>query len=144
MDKYLITTLFLLILIPPLWAQDTGNIVVEVNEISKPTQGPIYFMLFDTEEGFPREVNFARLVGKVEVDDDKALYRFENLPYGIYAVAIFQDENGNGEIDRNFVGFPKEPIGASNMYKLGKPSFEKSQIRLDRPEVFAKLKFLID
>lgn len=36
------------------------------------------------------------------------------LPPGRYAAQAFQDLNGNGKIDRNFLGIPKEPVGFSN------------------------------
>lgn len=36
------------------------------------------------------------------------------LPPGDYAVQVYQDENDNHSVDRNFLGFPREPIGFSN------------------------------
>jgi uncharacterized protein (DUF2141 family) len=39
---------------------------------------------------------------------------FENIPPGTYAIAIFLDENGNGKIDTNLFGIPKEKYGFSN------------------------------
>lgn len=51
------------------------------------------------------------------------------VPHGRYAVSIFQDINGNGELDQNFLGIPKEPVGFGNNYKpLGKPAFESALI----------------
>jgi len=32
-----------------------------------------------------------------------------NVPYGKYGVTIYQDMNGNGESDMNYLGIPKEP-----------------------------------
>ena len=32
-----------------------------------------------------------------------------NLPAGIYGIQVFHDENGNGELDANLLGIPKEP-----------------------------------
>lgn len=58
-------------------------------------------------------------------------------PAGDYAVLLFQDDNGNGELDRNFIGIPREPIALSNGYRpKGPPSFQRARIRLseDRPE----------
>jgi uncharacterized protein (DUF2141 family) len=46
---------------------------------------------------------------------------------GQYAVSIFQDENGNGKLDSNFIGIPKEPYGFSNnLRKMLPPSFEEA------------------
>jgi uncharacterized protein (DUF2141 family) len=51
------------------------------------------------------------------------------MPHGTYAVSIFQDTNGNGKLDQNFLGIPREPFGFGNNYKpLGKPDFEKAAV----------------
>lgn len=143
MDKYIALSILLFIK-APLLAQDTGQIVVEVTNVKSPSAGPLYLMLFDTKEGFPREIDMARQVVKLAADNDQLNYTFESLPYGRYALSIFQDQNGNRSIDSNFAGFPKEPIGASNMERLGRPSFDKCQILLDQPSVKTQLKFLIN
>ena len=39
---------------------------------------------------------------------------FDDLPEGEYAISIFHDENNNNELDTNFLGIPKEGLGASN------------------------------
>ncbi|MBO0931994.1 DUF2141 domain-containing protein [Fibrella aquatilis] len=52
-----------------------------------------------------------------------------NVPQGKYAISIYQDVNGNGKLDQNFLGIPKEPIGFGNNYKpFGKPKFESASI----------------
>ena len=38
---------------------------------------------------------------------------FEAVPQGAYAIAVFHDENGNNQMDKNFLGIPKEGYGAS-------------------------------
>ena len=49
-----------------------------------------------------------------------------NLPDGKYALAVFHDKNSNNELDTNFIGIPKEPIGFSKakMKLFGPPSFK--------------------
>jgi uncharacterized protein (DUF2141 family) len=41
------------------------------------------------------------------------------------AISAFQDENSNGKLDRNFMGMPKEGVGASIDAKgsFGPPKF---------------------
>jgi uncharacterized protein (DUF2141 family) len=39
---------------------------------------------------------------------------FDEVPDGKYAISIFLDENGNGKMDTNFLGIPKEKYGFSN------------------------------
>ncbi|KQQ87906.1 DUF2141 domain-containing protein [Massilia sp. Leaf139] len=50
----------------------------------------------------------------------------KDVPAGTWAVLAYQDENGNGELDRNLIGIPKEPYGFSRdaRSKFGPPSFE--------------------
>ena len=55
-----------------------------------------------------------------------------DLPYGNYAISIYQDSNENGELDRNFIGIPKEPIAFGNNHRpFGEPDFESSTITFD-------------
>lgn len=45
---------------------------------------------------------------------------------GAYGLVLYHDENGNGRIDRNLIGIPKEGFGFSNNPKifLSAPSFK--------------------
>ncbi len=49
-----------------------------------------------------------------------------NLPPGRYALALYHDMNDNWKLDKNFVGYPKEPYGFSNNYRpiFSGPKFE--------------------
>ena len=49
----------------------------------------------------------------------------DNLPEGEYALAVFHDENGNNELDTNWLGIPREAYGFSKgkVKLLGPPSF---------------------
>ena len=37
-----------------------------------------------------------------------------SLPEGVYAAQVMHDLNGNGELDANFLGMPREPWAFSN------------------------------
>lgn len=50
--------------------------------------------------------------------EGKATLIFPRLPHGSYAVIVFHDENGNDDLDHNFMRFPAEPLGCSNGFKL--------------------------
>jgi uncharacterized protein (DUF2141 family) len=70
-------------------------------------------------------------------------FRFTAIPPGEYAFVSFQDLNGNGEADFNFVGMPKEPFALSN--DAGKklvppPDFDDAKVKIvDGPEVTVRL-----
>ncbi|WGK66236.1 DUF2141 domain-containing protein [Croceiramulus getboli] len=120
----------------------TGNIMVKVTEIEK-VEGAIYFLIYKTDEGFPKEKDKAYKMGKVTDYKTNASYTFENIPYGTYAIAFFQDENGNGILDDNFIGIPKEPVGVSNITSMGKPSFKKCKFELKENEKEMTLQMVI-
>jgi len=54
------------------------------------------------------------------------------VPPGIYAVQAFHDENGNGHLDTNFLGIPKEAMGFSNDAPMhfGPPDFAVASFRV--------------
>ena len=55
---------------------------------------------------------------------------FGNLEPGDYAVMLFHDENGNGEMDKNVFGIPTEGYGFSNNAKgsFGPPKFSAMKV----------------
>jgi uncharacterized protein (DUF2141 family) len=65
------------------------------------------------------------------------------VPKGTWAVLVYQDENGNGELDRNFIGIPKENYGFSRdaASRFGPPGFDEAAIQVgDEATVVAKVK----
>ena len=60
--------------------------------------------------------------------------RLRNVRPGTYSIAVFHDRNGNGKLDRNFIGLPSEPYGFSNdVGRRGPPSFEGARIVVREP-----------
>lgn len=55
-----------------------------------------------------------------------------NIPAGEYAIAVFADMNGNGVLDSNFVGIPREPVGISRdaKGKFGLPKFADAAFKM--------------
>jgi uncharacterized protein (DUF2141 family) len=64
----------------------------------------------------------------------KTVIVYRDLPAGSYAVSSFHDENGNGKLDTNVVGFPTERFGFSRdaVGRMGPPSFADAAIDLQR------------
>jgi len=121
---------------------NVGRVTVELTGIEK-TEGQIAFMLFDQEDGFPSEPAKALKMGIVKEYSDKTTFTFDDVPYGTYALAVFHDENSDGEIERNFMGMPKEPVGASNLFKMGRPNFKKCSFKLKEGEKKLSMVFII-
>lgn len=55
-----------------------------------------------------------------------------DVPAGRYAVQVYHDENGNGRLERGFMGIPKEGFALSNNAKpkFGPPRFKDAGVDL--------------
>jgi len=101
--------------------------VIGIEEI----RGNISIGLFNDSEGFPkRDENSIGIM--LEITDSLVEHTFDHLSDGEYALAIYHDENSNGELDKNFLGIPSEDYVFSNYAtgSFGPPSFEDSKFML--------------
>ena len=60
---------------------------------------------------------------------------FAGLAEGDHAVKVFHDVNGNGVLDTNWMGIPKEPYGFGNdaMGTFGPPTWEQAKVAVRGP-----------
>jgi uncharacterized protein (DUF2141 family) len=77
-------------------------------------RGACYLALFASAQGFPRQTDQAVRTLRVPVSAATASFSFDKLPPSTYALAVYHDENGNGQLDKNFFGLPTERYGFSN------------------------------
>lgn len=70
-------------------------------------------------------------------DDGLAVVAVPGLKAGEYAFVAYLDENGDGKLNRNALGKPKEPFIFSNDVKpkLKKPSFDETKVYVAPGEV---------
>jgi uncharacterized protein (DUF2141 family) len=70
-------------------------------------------------------------------DDGLAVVKVPGLKAGEYAFVAYVDENGDGKLNRNPLGKPKEPFIFSNDVKpkLKKPSFDETKVSVAPGEV---------
>lgn len=106
-------------------------------------KGKVIVWLFPDRQGFPNDT--AKIVRQASVDIDPrslaAHVTFRDLPPGNVAVTIFHYENGNGKMDKNFIGLPKEGVGASNNPKLMRaPKFDEAKVLLSGSEQAIEIK----
>jgi uncharacterized protein (DUF2141 family) len=125
--------------LPSLNAQtkSTATLTVRVTG-ARNTKGKIGVTLFQDAQGFPDDTSRAIRQQAVDIDPNSmsAQAIFEDLPQGTFAVSVLHDENGNGKMDKNFVGIPKEGYGASNNPKKKRraPTFEEAKFSLGGAE----------
>ena len=70
---------------------------------------------------------------------ERTLLVFRNLAPGTYALALYQDENGNGQLDRNIAGLPTEPYGFSRDARamMSAPKFDAAAVELQADTTIA-------
>ncbi len=110
------------------------NLNVVVNNLY-PT-GNVYIGLFNKKETFPKPDKQYLLIkmkpGAGTGKSNSGMAIFKNLPKGDYAIALFQDKNGNGKVDKNLLGVPTEGIGFSNNFRptITVPVFNDAKFNL--------------
>ena len=112
-------------------AEDAGasNSIKVVVEGFHSNSGEADCVLFGSPEGFPSDSRIAMKRTKSKIENKQAVCTFDGVAAGDYAVSVFHDENANGKLDRNFIGIPKEGVGASNdaTGKVGPPKFNEAR-----------------
>jgi uncharacterized protein (DUF2141 family) len=95
--------------------------------------GEVDCALFASADGFPGDSSKAGKTANSKIENGQAVCMFTGIPPGQYAVSVFHDENGNGKLDRNFMGMPKEGVGASNdaAGHFGPPKFDDARFRYE-------------
>lgn len=113
-----------------------GNLVISI-EADVKKRGNIHVAVFQNETTFKKKSD--GVFEKVLSYSGGAKYELEvpALAYGRYAVAVFQDLNGNGRLDANTLGIPTEPYGFSNNPKVkwSAPTFAETAVSLKSPSV---------
>ncbi len=111
-------------LVQPVQAADLDVLVENITE----HRGTLYWSVFDSEADYKADDN-AVISAKSRVSGDTVRVTVHDLPHGEYAVKLFHDANGNGEMDTNMLGIPKEGYGFSNNGgKFGPASFEDAKV----------------
>ena len=95
-------------------------------------KGALVCRLFASGEGFPAKPTYLA-ERRVKIPGTEANCEFRDIRPGVYAVALFHDENGNGKLDTNILGIPSEGVGTSNNKRplIGPPSFSDAKFRLE-------------
>lgn len=108
-------------------AASAATLTIEITEISEP-KGKMMVKLVASGAAYAGEQK-PTAVQAVDVTSKAPIsLKFADLAPGTYAVMVMQDENGNGQLDSNMVGIPKEGYGFSNNPRvMRKPTFDESK-----------------
>jgi uncharacterized protein (DUF2141 family) len=109
----------------------SSTLVVEVSGFHS-DKGQLLLRLYNQEEGFPTEPKKALREVKQAIVGGHTTVQLAGLPLGSYAVGCVHDENGDGKLERNFLGVPKEGVGASNdaRGRMGPPKWKDARFEL--------------
>jgi uncharacterized protein (DUF2141 family) len=71
-------------------------------------------------------------------------YVINTIPHGTYAVAIYQDLNGNGKLDENMFGIPNEPFAFSNnvVPRFSAPKFDDCKFEFSKADQVLSINLL--
>ena len=95
---------------------DNPSVTVKVTNI-KSSVGNMRIAFYKKGSDFPKEGSITYAKEEKISKTGEMVFEFNDIPYGEYAIAIFQDKNKNKKIDKNFVGYPTEPFGFSKNFK---------------------------
>ena len=117
-------------------AEGRGKIVVTITGF-RSDSGWMRISLFSSKKGFPGKHELAFRSGSRPIKNRTASFVFEGIPHATYAIAVLHDENGNGKMDTNFIGIPKEGGGTSRDAKarFGPPSYDDAKFVLQQSEL---------
>jgi uncharacterized protein (DUF2141 family) len=92
------------------------------------TKGKLIACLWKDGAGFPTcQKSKTALRQTPAITGTTMKISFAGFPAGRYALTVQHDENGDGKLQRNFIGMPTEGVGVSNN-PGGMPGYQKSLV----------------
>jgi uncharacterized protein (DUF2141 family) len=101
------------------------DLVINVLDV-KDTVHDIYVAVSRQSSGFPDRPDVVKYYKLSPTVRNTASLSVHDLPYGEYAIMLFQDMNGNMKLDKGFMGIPSEPFAFSNNFRpvFGPPKWK--------------------
>ena len=108
--------------------QQNHDLEVTISGVEK-VQGSMMIAIYQPGQEFLGEEAF--LFKKIPIEKSGVLTFTAPLPQGTYAISVYHDLNGDGELNTNFVGIPREPYGFSiSRGSFGPPSFKDASFQV--------------
>ena len=138
--KLSIITFFVLIIFQFALAQteedkNTDSLTIVITGLEN-DDGEVLITVSNSRENYESD-NPAFIGMKVKIENRKAEYTFEELPFGEYTIKLFHDENMDGELDTNFLGIPTEDYGFSNNVRgtFGPADYDDAKFLFEQTEM---------
>ncbi|MDB5229058.1 MAG: hypothetical protein JWN78_3251 [Bacteroidota bacterium] len=133
--------MFILFTMAALKPGDKKDLLITFTNINSP--GLIYFGMYKRSDAFPKANS-----GKPYIADpgtkNSVTVKISDIEYGEYAVALFQDLNGDGKMNTKIFGIPAEPFGFSNNIKprFSAPKFDKCKFNYSETNYSISIKLI--
>lgn len=124
--------LFPILLLCSILVSAQGTLTVEV-ELNRPDAGGVLrVVLCGNEASYDSEQECTPR--SVAANSAVVSLTFADVAPGTYALKVFHDVDGDGQLDTNMIGIPTEPYGFSNdaMGTFGPPSFEQAGFQVGK------------
>lgn len=124
-----IISAFIILASVGIFAQEAKvSLKIKINGF-KNNNGKVMVGLYDSEGSFLKK---PLKRAKAKIENNSAYVVFEDLDKGEYAFSLYHDENNNNEMDKNFIGIPKEDYAVSNNAKgmMGPPKYADAKFDL--------------
>jgi uncharacterized protein (DUF2141 family) len=118
-----------LLSVSQIFAQQTKTQIEITFSNQKSSDGKIFLAIYDNEKSFgtPEKAFFTNVYSATN-----PFWALIEIKRGSYAIAVYQDINNNGKLDKNWFGIPTEPYGFSNdpIIRFGPPAFNDCLLEL--------------
>lgn len=149
--KGILCGLFALFVFTPIIGQaahnsGTATLAVQVNGI-KNDQGVVRIALFNSQTTYEQKDPKAQGAFKraaLPIKNGVAVWQVKGLPYGVYGIKLFHDEDNSGSLKKSFVGRPTEGVGFSNNPQLSNhaPRFDEVKFTVHQPKVKVSIRMI--
>lgn len=110
---------------------EKGTFTLTIKNLESNTN-TIYIGFYTQDNKFPKQGKhlFRKVIKPTGTTVSET---WDDIPYGDYAIAVYQDLNENDKLETNPFGLPKEPYGFSTNFKAGMfsiPKFDKCKVSI--------------
>jgi uncharacterized protein (DUF2141 family) len=132
MNYFVFCLCLLFLLCPGLDGEESGGFALTIQVSgAESSAGHIHLYIFTSKTDYLK----VPMKGKhLSVDEEGgAVFNFK-LSEGKYSICAFHDKNGNGKLDKGFLGIPTELFAFSNQAKglFGPPSYQSTLFELNK------------
>lgn len=109
--------------------------------------GVIRIALYNSQQAYEAKDpsgSMAYRRAQLAIKQGEAMWKVQNLPYGVYGVKLYHDEKNRAKLTKSMVGRPTEGIGFSNNPKVTShaPSFDEVKFTINQPKTTINIKMI--